>query len=329
MTWLEICINTVSEGIEPLCDRLIALGIESFSVEDETQLHEFLEQNRAAWDYIDEEFMRSMRGVSRVKLYVPDNDEGHSLLHAVERALVDLRADRPDVELGSLELVSSVVDDEDWGESWKRFFKSFPIGRRMRIRPRWEPPAEDDDRTELIIDPGMLFGSGTHSTTQLCLELLEDRISGGETVLDLGCGSGILSIMSLLLGAGSVTAVDIDPNAPAVVNANAQQNGFTSDRYNVHVGNILENGDLQNVLSEKRYDIITANIVADVIIALSPFAVSLLSQSGVFIASGIIDTRADEVLQAVTREGLKLLTRRESEGWVAFEFERTSDIPSC
>lgn len=317
MIWLEICIDTTPEGVEPLSDRLAAIGADGVSIEDEQDFLNFLENNRQYWDYVDEELRESMRGICRVKYYVPDDDEGNAMCGITRDALCALRADRPDIDFGSLKTTVSKQDDADWAESWKKYFKPLPVGNRILIKPEWEETGNPDNRVVLNINPGLLFGSGTHTTTQLCLEQLEKYIKPGSRMLDFGCGSGILSVMSVLLGAGEAVGVDIDRNAPEVMRKNAEINNLEPDKIKVYVGDILSDRSLAGELQKVKYDVITANIVADVIIGIADGLRPYMADGGIFIASGIIDTRAHESATALAAAGLAIVETVRRDGWCA------------
>ena len=212
------------------------------------------------------------------------------------------------------------IRDSDWAYSWQKYYKPLEVGRRLYVVPEWmrdEPVPEG--RSPLYLNPGLTFGTGSHASTQLCLEGVEEHTLTGRPVLDLGCGSGILSIAALCLGASTAAAVDIDPKAVDVAYENAALNGIGRDRYTVRAGDILSDRALAAQLACQRYHLVLANIVADVIIPLSAQVPALLAEDGVFLCSGIIDTRAHEVEEALVRQGLTLTGRREKNGLVALE----------
>ena len=215
------------------------------------------------------------------------------------------------------------LGDNDWAHSWQKYYKPMPVGERLYIVPEWERgepvPA---GKAPLYLNPGLTFGTGSHASTQLCLMGLERYTVPGKPVLDLGCGSGILSIAALVLGASAAAAVDIDPKAVDVAYENAALNGIGRDRYTVRAGNVLTDGALVAELARRKYALVLANIVADVIIPLSAQVPALLEQDGVFLCSGIIDTRAGEVEAALERNGLAVFERREQNGWVALEAQK-------
>ena len=317
MHWLEIHIDTVPEGLDPLCALLSALGIDNVAVEDETEFREFLEENRPRWDYVDAQLEASMRGRSRVTFYLPEDEEGFGRLGEVRVALQRLKEERQDC--GALLMTLDTVEDADWANNWKQYYKPLEIGQRLLIVPEWET-AEAGNRVPVILDPGVAFGTGGHDTTRLCLTLLDERLKGGERVLDLGCGSGILSIAAVKLGAASATAVDIDRVSARAAQANAARNGLDESRCTVLTGDVLEDADLRRQIGGGD-NIVLANIVADVILRLAPDMRDFLVPGGLFLCSGVIDSRAEETAEGLRKSGFTLLETRASGGWYAFACE--------
>jgi ribosomal protein L11 methyltransferase len=236
---------------------------------------------------------------------------------AVKSGLISLKETEKEFELGSLEVTMKNIKEEDWANNWKKYFKPFAIGNRIMIKPSWEELTEETDKVILKIDPGHIFGTGTHETTQCCIEHIENYVKEGDKVLDVGCGSGILSIASLLLGARYAAAVDIDPNAIEIVTQNAKMNDMEDDRYDVYAGNILEDEKFISTFGGKTYNVVEANIVADIIIALSPMVPNFIKDNGIFICSGIISERYDDVVAALTANGFKELETKRKKDWVA------------
>ena len=220
------------------------------------------------------------------------------------------------IDLGSLNIVVRLTDDEDWENNWKIYYKPLEIGERLLVRPSWEQ-AEDTNRTVLSLDPGMAFGTGSHHTTRMCLEFLEKTVKDGDDMIDLGCGSGILSIGALLLGAKEALAVDIDPIAEKIAYENAAMNGITPDNYTVLIGDVLSDAELQEKLCAKQYDVVAANIVASVIIELTKLVPRMIKPDGHYIMSGIIGERLDEVLAALDENGFEVLEVRAGDDWRA------------
>ena len=320
--WLEVSVDTTDAGIEDLTAYLTAFDTGGLVIEDEAEFRAFLENNRQYWDYVDEELLERMRGVARVKFYVTDDEPGHAKLAQVRAGLPDLRQ-RCSGALGTLEVRTSSLREEDWANSWKQYYKPLTIGQRLYVVPEWERGGEiPQGRAALYLNPGLTFGTGSHASTQLCLEGVERYVKPGSAVLDLGCGSGILSIAALVLGAGEAVGVDIDPKAVGVAYENAAMNGITRERYLVRAGNVLSDRTLAAELAERKWDLVLANIVADVIIPLSAQVDGLLAQDGVFLCSGIIEPRAEEVRAALEGRGLSIAHRWDKNGWVAFAARR-------
>jgi ribosomal protein L11 methyltransferase len=296
--WLSAEIDTTHEGMDTVCARLSALGVETLAIQDEAEFRTFLGEDRRAWELVDEALCRRLEGVCRVGFYLPADEDGQRALARVRAGLDALRADSSGA-LGTLALRVETVRDEDWAESWKQFYRPVPIGRRLLIQPAWEPVDNPEDRAVFLNNPGMSFGTGEHETTFLCLEALERRVRGGERLLDLGCGSGILAICALLLGAARADAVDIDPHAVRTARENAARNGLAEPRFRAAAGDPLAG----TAPLAPPYDIITANIVADVVIALCPLAPAWLRAGGLFVVSGIIGARLAEVRAALRHAG--------------------------
>ena len=314
MKWLELHIDTVHAGLDAVETLLSSLGIDGVVIDDETEFQDFLENNHQYWDYVDEDLEKQMQGKSRVTFYLEANEEGFAKMGEVRIALEDLKQRRRDC--GTLLMTLENLEDADWENNWKQYYKPMEIGERLLVIPQWET-ADTKGRVPLILDPGLTFGTGSHATTRLCLTALEQRIHGGERVLDLGCGSGILSIAALRLGADCAFAYDIDDKCLKVAYENAALNGIGPDTYTVKVGDILTDTALRADIGTG-YDIVVANIVADVIIALAPAVRPLLKKDGVFLCSGIIDDRAEEVAGKLREAGLEILETHSSEGWFSY-----------
>ena len=286
MQWIEVSVPTRSDEIDDVCAQLAELGAGGMVVEDETDFQQFLEQNHQYWDYVDDALEAQFRGVSRIKFYLADDDDGRAQLETIRAGI-------------GRELTTATVRDSDWENNWRQYYQPIEVGER------------------LVVDPGLIFGTGSHATTRMCLAALEHCAAAGRTVLDLGCGSGILGIGALLLGCAHVTGCDIDPKAPEVAAANAALNGFYEDRFTVCAGDILADAGLRRRLGAG-YDIVLANIVADVIIPLAALAPAFLAPGGTFVCSGIIDGREDEVAAALTRAGFTVTAHDTLEEWHCF-----------
>ena len=314
MDWLELKIDTSHAGLDAVTELLEQQGVTGVMIDDEADFQSFLENNRQYWDYVDDELLAQKKGVSRVTFYLERNDEAYGTVAAVRMAMSQLKKAHP--EYAPLLLTMEDVADEDWENNWKQFYKPMEIGSRLLVVPEWEEAA-DAERVKLVLNPGLTFGTGSHATTRLCLQALDTHIHGGERVLDLGCGSGILSIAALRLGAASAFACDIDEKCVDVAYENAALNGIGRDRYTVRWGDVLTDTALRQEMGSG-YDMVVANIVADVIKGLSPHVRPFLKPGGLFLCSGIIDDRAQEVLQRLKDDGWDVIEQRSSEGWFSY-----------
>ena len=314
MEWLELKIDTSPSGLDAVTELLEQQGVTGVMIDDEADFKEFLEHNRQYWDYVDEALLREKTGVSRVTFYLERNEAALDVIARVRMAMSDLKKARP--ECGPLLLTIDNVADADWENNWKRFYKPMEIGERLLVVPQWEE-ARDDGRVKLVLNPGLTFGTGSHATTRLCLQALDKYIRGGEKILDLGCGSGILSIAALVLGAKEAFACDIDEKCVDVAYENAALNGVGRDRYTVRWGDVLTDKALQAEFGGG-YDMVVTNIVADVIMGLSDKVRPFLKEGGLFLCSGIIDDRAEEVFTKLRADGWTVIEQHDSEGWYSF-----------
>ena len=313
--WLELTVFTTDNGIEPVSAALTSVGITGLSIEESHEsAFAFLREAAVYWDFADMDKIGADQPC--VKGYLADCPENRAVLESAKQAVEKLRDIRFGFDLGSLAYHVATVDEEDWSNNWKQYYKPIEIGEKLLILPAWEA-APDTGRRILKLNPGMAFGTGSHQTTRMCLEFLEKTVLEGDRMLDLGCGSGILSIASLLLGANKATAVDIDPIAEKICRENAEMNSVGTDSFDVLIGDLLSDQSLRGRITGK-YPVIAENIVADVIIALAPFSRELTAPGGKLIVSGIIDERADEVCEKLTACGFRILERRSLDGWNAF-----------
>lgn len=315
MEWLEVTIKTVSPAIDLLAARLTAIGHDNFIVDDTADFQSFLENSTQYWDYVDESLAARMAQISQIRLYIENNTQAPANLQRLQNELTLFRSQNPKAELGTLELTVENLQEEDWENNWKQYYQPIPIGEKLLIVPEWLHPENPEGRLPVVLDPGMIFGTGAHASTQMCLRTLEARIHGGEAVIDLGSGSGILSIAALLLGADTATGVDIDPKAEDIARENAELNGLTAPRFTAVTGNVIEDKSMMQQLCKTKYDVVLANIVADVIIPLAAVVPSFLKEYGIFICSGILNTRLSEVLLALDNAGLCVTTQQEENDW--------------
>ncbi len=321
MKWLEITIMTTDEGADIVSARLSMLGINEVSIiQGREAVEKLMTEAVKYWDYADDAALENQPAVRAYVALLPENE---GIEEAVRASMKELSAIEPEigVPLGTLEVFAQEVDEEDWANNWKKYYKPINIGERLTVCPTWENAEDDGTRAILRIDPGMAFGTGTHHTTRMCLELLEKNMHGGELVADIGCGSGILSTAALLMGASEAVALDIDPVATKVAVETAEENGIDLMKYTVYTGDILTDKQIRTAVMRRQYDIVLANIVANVIIALAPMVPYLMHKGSKFIASGIIDDRLDEVVEALDRNGLKVNKILEGEDWRALEAE--------
>ena len=302
MRYIEVTVNTPAEEIDERCEQMAAMGAGGFVIENEEDFKDFLDHNHQYWDYVDEELENRFLGVSRIKCYLTDDEEGLAVLR-------QFRAAFP-------ELTTAFVEDSDWENNWREYYKPIEVGEKLVVVPEWEDvPA--DGRIPLRLDPGLIFGTGSHATTRMCLAALEKYAGEGVQVLDLGCGSGILGIGALRLGCGRCLGVDIDPKAPDVVMSNAALNGIGSERMTAWAGDILGDTGLRARIGTG-WQLVLANIVADVIIPLSAQVQQFMTQDGIFICSGIIENRWPETAAALTANGFEILDHRSEEEWHCF-----------
>lgn len=307
MDWIEIVIYTNTDGIEPVSGRLYQLGITGIQVLDALDFEEFLKSNVRAWDCVDENLEKSMEGCETcIKAYV-SSLSALETVNSVKKSMDELRELG---DFGRLEVKLNNVKDEDWADNWKQYYKPLRIGEKMIIKPSWEKADIKDGDLVIELDPGMAFGTGTHESTRMCVELLEKYIKPGDTVLDIGTGSGILSIAALKLGAKSVIAVDIDPLAVKIGKENGAINGFTEPQLT-----FLE-GDLLDKVSGK-FDVVIANIIADIIVPLCDNVKSFMAEGCIFITSGIINYREADIINAMEKNEIHSVCKKELNDWIA------------
>ncbi|MDR1687736.1 MAG: 50S ribosomal protein L11 methyltransferase [Clostridiales bacterium] len=320
MIWTECKTETTSQGLEAVCEMLTGAGITGFIIEDNEEMKNFLKDNPQSWDYIDEELANAPPSPPCVKFYIPVNDEGFNILSEVKAGIKRLKDENYGLDFGSLSFTLTETDDAEWLEKWKEFYKPFKIGKKIVIRPVWENYEKADGEIVFTINPGHVFGTGLHQSTRICIEALQELNLKNKTVLDLGCGSGILGIISMMLGAKSAQLTDIDPAAEDTARENAELNGIDMNNFSVVTGNILKDDSVFKKISaanaEGKYGVVIANIVADVIIAAAPVAAKLIERGGYFITSGIIKERLSDVTAALTQNGFEITEVKNIDGWV-------------
>ena len=308
MAYLELTIDTAPGKAEKTAAALTAGGFSDLIIEDQGEFEAFLEENRACWDYIDEELQEKLQGLSCIKLYLEDADKAG--LFRLETLLEKLRGE----DLGALTLTVTPLKEENWEESWKENYPPQPIGERLIVLPYWMAE-ETQGRLPVILDPGLTFGTGAHPSTQMVVETMEAVVKPGAACLDLGSGSGILSITALRLGAKSAIGVDIDPKAEDIARENAAYNGFAAPAFTALTGNVIADKPLMENLAADRYDVVLVNIVADVIIGLAPVLPRFMAADTTLICSGILDTRLAEVVAALEQAGLTVTATKMKEEW--------------
>ena len=302
MAWLEITIDTTAERIGPAVTTLTARGFADLVIEDQEEFETFLEENRAYWDYIDESLQQKLQGLSRIKLYLEDTDEAG--MERLKKAVAELK----------LEMSVSRLPETDWEESWKDNYPPQEVGEALVVLPYWRAD-EETQRRKVILDPGLTFGTGAHPSTQMVMEFMERLVKPGDACLDLGSGSGILSLTALALGAGCAVGVDIDPKAEDIARENAAYNGFGPEVFTALTGNVTEDKALMERLGQRSWDLVLVNIVADVIIGLAPVLPRFLGKDTVLLCSGILDQRLEDVTAALEKAGIRILEVKQKEDW--------------
>ena len=302
MRYIEVTVNTPGAEIDARCQEMADMGAGGFVIENEEDFKDFLEQNHQYWDYVDDELENQFAGVSRIKCYLTYDEDGIAVLRRINAAYDDV--------------TTSYVEDSDWENNWREYYKPIEVGEKLVVVPEWEE-APQDGRLPLRLDPGLIFGTGSHATTRMCLAALEEFSKPGVRVLDLGCGSGILGIGALILGCDSCLGVDIDPKAPDVVMSNAALNGIGADKMTAWAGDIIADSSLRARIGGG-YQLVLANIVADVIIPLSAVVRQFMAPGAVFICSGIIEHRWPETEAALISNGFEILDHKSEEEWHCF-----------
>lgn len=312
MKWKKYTIETTTAAEDYLSSMLMELGIEGIEIEDNIPLSKE-DQADMFIDFLPE--LPPDEGISHVSFYVEDDGSDQTeLLKAVKIALEELRSA---VDVGSGVISSSETEDLDWVNNWKKYFSSFTI-EDILIKPTWEELKEEDkDKFLIEIDPGVSFGTGKHETTQLCIRQLLKYVRGTNAkVLDVGCGSGILSIVALKLGAREVVGTDLDADCMISTRENMEVNHLPAELGTFYIGNLIDDTELQQKVGFEEYEVVVANILADVIIPMAPVIPDRLKKGGIFITSGIIDFKENEVRTAIEAAGMEIVEINHQGEWV-------------
>ncbi|NBH60162.1 50S ribosomal protein L11 methyltransferase [Anaerotruncus sp. 80] len=314
MKYLEINIETSAAGIEPVVSALLNLGITDTVVEDPRDIEDLMDKKQTYdWDYLDDSIIEKMKESPKVTVYLEDTEENRTLAEQIAPAMEELRSKAREgifgegADFGSLRVSKKQEDDTQWKDKWKEYFKPARIAENIVVKPTWESYERQGDEKVIEIDPGMAFGTGTHETTSLCVKMLEKYQKESDKVLDVGCGSGILSIAAALLGAEDVLGVDIDPVAVEVAAENIELNG---------VANVAkaQYGDLTKGIDYKA-DIVVANLMADLVMMLSEDVARHMQPGGLFISSGILVEKEVQVTEHLRSQGFGIVEVREDGGW--------------
>ncbi|MGI5960151.1 MAG: 50S ribosomal protein L11 methyltransferase [Massiliimalia sp.] len=309
MDWSQVKLYTTTQGISVVSGYVVSHGIRGVMIEDANDFNDFLEDTSVHWDYIDDDLMKMKECPTAVVFYVPDNMQGMEMLKAIRGGIDKLREENSQVELGSLTFESENIREEDWETAWKKYYHPVRVGKHIVVCPCWENCELGEQDVKVTLDPGMAFGTGTHETTRLCMAFLEKYITPDTTMLDVGTGSGILAITALLLGTRQAVGVDIDELAVKIAQENADLNGV-GDRIELYCGDLTEK-------IHGTYDVICANIVADVIIRLCDTVTGFMHKDTVLIVSGIIEDRCQDVFGALDRAGLTIVEKNQENDWVS------------
>ncbi len=312
--FIQVDVYSSSAALDGITGALTDYGITGFIIQDGAEYAGILDDKDASWDYVDEQLLGLRNVEPHVTFYVHDNAQGAETLAAVRSYVGACDADNADGFYGNIRIELANVKEEDWANNWKQYYKPFRVGKSIIIKPSWEDYSPKDGDKILEIDPASTFGTGQHNTTRMVIETLEELIRGGERVLDLGCGSGILSIASMLLGASEVTVCDIFENAVKTARDNILKNNVPEDKIRAFLGNVINDEMLRKNIGSG-FDVVCANIVADVIIGMSGIFGGFMKDSGRLIVSGIIDERLEEVIAALKGSGFAVVSSKNSEGW--------------
>ena len=311
MKWNKFRIKTTTEAEDIVCSSLMDLGVQGVEVEDKIPLTQ-REKEQMFVDILPEIDVDD--GVAYISFYLEEDEDKEKMLQAVRDELKEICTY---VNVGSMEIEESQTEDVDWVNNWKQYFHQFTIDDVLII-PSWEDvQPEDEDKMIIHIDPGTAFGTGMHETTQLCIRQIKKYVTEDTEILDVGCGSGILGMLALKFGAKHSTGTDLDPCAIDATHENMDVNGISRDQYRVMIGNIIDDKEVQDQVGYDRYDIVAANILADVLVPLTPVILNHLKTGGIYITSGIIEEKEETVVEAVKAAGLEVLEVNHQGEWVS------------
>lgn len=311
MKWNKFRIETTTEAEDLVSSMLMDLGIQGIEIEDNIPMSQ-REKEQMFVDILPETGVDD--GVAYISFYLEEEDDKEAVLAKVRAELEDMRTY---IEVGSGSIEESQTEDVDWVNNWKKYFHQFYVDDILII-PSWENVKPEDENKMIVhIDPGTAFGTGMHETTQLCIRQIRKYTTEHTRILDVGCGSGILGMLALMFGAEYSVGTDLDPCAIDATRENMQVNGITEDRYEVMIGNIIDDKAVQDKVGYEKYDIVAANILADVLVPLTPVIVNQLKPGGIYITSGIIDDKEETVVNAVKAAGLEVLEVNYQGEWVS------------
>lgn len=311
MKWNKFRLKTTTEAEEIVSSCLMDLGIQGVEIEDKVPLTQ-ADKEQMFVDILPE--TEADDGVAYLTFYLDEADDKEEMLESVRRELAQLSEF---LDVGECQIEESQTEDVDWVNNWKQYFHQFTIDDVLII-PSWEDVKPEDEGKMIIhIDPGTAFGTGMHETTQLCIRQIRKYVTPETEILDVGCGSGILGMLALKFGARHSVGTDLDPCAIDATHENMEVNGISRDRYEVMIGNIIDDKEVQDKVGYDRYDIVAANILADVLVPLTPVILSQLKSGGIYITSGIIDDKEETVVEAVKSAGLEVLEVNHQGEWVS------------
>lgn len=311
MKWNKFRLKTTTEAEDIVSSMLADLGIEGVEIEDKIPLTES-DKEQMFVDILPE--IEPDDGVAYLSFYLEEEADTEAVLANVKKELEEMSAY---VNVGECTIEESETEDVDWVNNWKKYFHQFYVDDILII-PSWEDvKPSDEDKMVIHIDPGTAFGTGMHETTQLCIRQIRKYTTPETTILDVGCGSGILGMLALKFGAKYSVGTDLDPCAIEATYENMEVNGINKDMYEVMIGNIIDDKDVQDKVGYGKYDIVVANILADVLVALTPVIVDQLKDGGIYITSGIIDDKEETVVEAVKAAGLEVLEVTYQGEWVS------------